>query len=115
MQWLARLFTPQEPPTDALRREVRALSDQVHACTSEIITLRKEWATEQLAMADLTAKLNQWVARLAARERRKAEKALAEHDPEQLDAVPAPQPRDVRSMSKAELRQLAAQRFPNGR
>lgn len=117
MQWFRRLFAPQEPPSESQRRELRELRDTVDALKSDILRLKTEWAAEELALSDLVAKMNAWVGRLAARERRKAEKQLEAEAQSQEPGELMPQaavPRDPRSLSKAELRQLAVAQRQNG-
>lgn len=112
MQWLRRLLTPQEPPSQALKRTVAELHEEVRAVQTEVNALRKEWASEQLALADLIAKMNAWVGRLAARERNKAARQLeAETSGEADQAAPQLQ---AGPMSKAQLRALVAARMTNG-
>ena len=113
MRWLRALLTPSEPPREALQRTVNELRQDVADLSLELSRLKKEWASEQAALADLTAKMTAWVGRLAARERKKAAAQLELQDPDSFDQAAAAAPgnghaTDVRFMNKAQLRHLAA-------
>lgn len=108
MRWLRALLNPSEPPEDRHRRELAELREQLAGLSATVSRLKTEWAAEQLALSDLVGKMNAWVGRLSARERKKAEQRIEESQVDAFDHPPAAAARDARQLSKPELRQLAA-------